>query len=117
LDLKVVNLPPDGLQLKFENYQKKIEENYQGVDTRALLNYEIHYRQIDEVTFKKENVTKYGGRDACGNDEWKIDDHSPTQPTQVAAGKYFYISISEFCGVFSALRHSVYDSVLLLPFL
>jgi hypothetical protein len=113
LDLKVVNLPPDGLQLKFENYQKKIEENYQGVDTRALLNYEIHYRQIDEVTFKKENVTKYGGRDACGNDEWKIDDHSPTQPTQVAAGKYFYISISGSSFVeffFLALRHSVNDS-------
>ena len=110
MDLKVVNLPPDGLQLKFENYQKKIEENYQGVDTRALLNYEIHYRQIDEVTFKKENVTKYGGRDACGNDEWKIGDHSPRQPTQVAAGKYFFISGSNFVDFFLDLRHSVYDS-------
>ena len=52
--------------------------------------YIFSFRQIDEETFKKENVTKYGGRDACGNDEWKIDDHAPTQPTQVAAGNYFY---------------------------
>jgi hypothetical protein len=30
-------------------------------------------------------ILKRSSQYACGNDEWKIDDHSPTQPTQVAA--------------------------------
>ena len=64
------------LQLVFDNYQKKIAE--MRLDSRALLNYEIHYREIDEATYIAKNVTKFGGRDACGNDEWMIDDHPPT---------------------------------------
>ena len=62
--------------MKFSDYKKTISDL--DVDTRVLLNYEIHYREIDEATFKAENVTKFGGRDACGNDEWMIDDHQPS---------------------------------------
>ena len=79
-------IPPGlpGLQLTFDNYQEELQAN--NVDHRKLLNYEIHYREIDEVTFSKKNVTKYGGRDACGNDKWMIEDHPPS-PFTITEGK------------------------------
>lgn len=64
------------LQLYFDNYRKEIARMQK--DTRVLLAYEIHYREIDLATFKARNLTKFGGRDACGNDEWTITDHPPT---------------------------------------
>lgn len=63
------------LVLTFENYQKEI------ADPRALLNYEIHYREIDKDTYESRSVEKFRGRDACGNDDWIIDDHPPSPGT------------------------------------
>ena len=97
LILEVESMTEDtkALRLKFDNYQKKIAENYPDVDPRALLNYEIHYREIDKATFEAENVTKYGGRDACGNDEWMIDDHQPSPTIVKAEGKYSWIFFNQ----------------------
>lgn len=78
LKLEVSNADGRALQLTFENYKQYISEVY-NVDTRVLLNYEIHYREIDRATYEAKNVTKFGGRDACGNDEWMIDDHPPSK--------------------------------------
>ena len=89
LNLEVESIETKALRLKFDNYQKKIANNYPEVDTRALLNYEIHYREIDKATFEAKNVSKYGGRDACGNDEWMIDDHQPS-PTSIIEGKHSF---------------------------
>ncbi len=82
LSLEVTATGAFTLELIFDNYQKEIAENHADVDTRALLNYEIHYREIDRATFEAKNLTKYGGRDACGNDEWMIYDHPPS-PSQI----------------------------------
>ena len=65
------------LILKFDNYRKEIAA-IGSIDTRVLLAYEIHYREIDSATFIAKNLTKFGGRDACGNDEWMITDHTPS---------------------------------------
>jgi hypothetical protein len=47
------------------------------------IGYEIHYRVIDKGTYEARNLTKYGGRDACGGDEWHVIDHPPTDQEQV----------------------------------
>jgi len=39
-----------------------------------------HLRQ---ATFDAQNLTKYGGRDACGDDDWLIIDHPPTDQERV----------------------------------
>ena len=51
-----------GLQLNFDNYQEEISRTNPKADTRALLNYEIHYREIDKATFDARNVTKFEGK-------------------------------------------------------
>ena len=76
-----------GLQLNFDNYQEEIARSNPKADTRALLNYEIHYREIDLAHFEARNVTKFEGRDACGNDKWMIDDHWPT-PANIHTNEY-----------------------------
>lgn len=72
-----------GMTVQFNNYQAEITKNPTN-NPRALLGYEIHYREIDEATFKAENLTKYGGRDACGDDEWQIIDHPPSDQEMVS---------------------------------
>jgi hypothetical protein len=41
---------------------------------------QIHTRKIDKWTYEARNLTKYEGRDACGGDDWNVDDHVPTGP-------------------------------------
>ena len=76
-----------GLQLNFDNYQKEIAQSNPNADIRALLNYEIHYREIDRAHFVAKNVTKFEGRDACGNDKWMIVDHQPSDPEKYRLGE------------------------------
>lgn len=83
-----VQTKSSALYLQFDNYQKEIIASHpNNIDLRALLGYEIHYRQIDKSTFSARNLTKFGGRDACGGDEWKIQDHQPTKGTHDDNGR------------------------------
>lgn len=78
------------MHFEFDNYQKAIVEEDSENNYRALLGYEIHYREISEAVIKAKNLTKYDGRDACGGDEWKIIDHTPSEPRIGADGNHDY---------------------------
>ncbi len=51
----------------------------------AELGYELHFRKIDKITYEERNLSKYGGRDGCGNDEWEVIDHQPSDPAVVSS--------------------------------
>ena len=70
------------MTVQFNNYQEEITKNPTS-NHRALLGYEIHYREIDKATYDAKNMTKYGGRDACGDDDWLIIDHPPADQERV----------------------------------
>ena len=79
----------------------KTTHNSSSLFYRALLKYEIHYRKIsDEIQSNRDKpekaLTKYGGRDACGGDEWTITDHKPSEGTvDPASGEIKWLGEAE----------------------
>ena len=80
---------------------------------RALLGYEIHYRQISKEIFEARSLTKYGSRDACGGDEWTVIDQKPSAST-IEDGKLTYPEESFFITVDPYSYYALFITTMLL---
>ncbi|XP_035228119.1 insulin receptor-like, partial [Stegodyphus dumicola] len=65
MELEVWILSHGVVGLRWKDFRK----TYTDMDFRSLLGYVIYYREAPD-----RNVTMYDGRDACGTDDWKIND-------------------------------------------
>ncbi|GIY26330.1 insulin receptor [Caerostris darwini] len=65
MNITVWGVKPNVVGLSWKNFRK----THGDMDFRSLLGYVIYYREAPD-----QNVTIFDGRDACGADEWKIDD-------------------------------------------
>ncbi|GFU87938.1 insulin-like receptor [Trichonephila clavipes] len=65
MNISVWGIKANVVGLSWKNFRKTHED----MDFRSLLGYVIYYREAPD-----KNVTIFDGRDACGADEWKIDD-------------------------------------------
>ncbi|KFM63998.1 Insulin-like peptide receptor, partial [Stegodyphus mimosarum] len=65
MELQVWTLSHGVVGLKWKDFRK----THTDMDFRSLLGYVVYYREAPD-----RNVTMYDGRDACGTDDWKVDD-------------------------------------------
>ncbi|KAG8185562.1 hypothetical protein JTE90_017566 [Oedothorax gibbosus] len=74
MNITVWGVKANVVGLSWKNFRK----THSDMDFRSLLGYVIYYREAPE-----RNVTIFDGRDACGADEWKVDDVDATDEDDV----------------------------------